>query len=111
MKTVTSYVHRVPQVEQRPDTRPGNYYVTAFDGPNRYSLLSGPYPNDHAAALADVDAVRALAQALDPKAVFYSFGTARMDDAYTATGFLNRIGKFVANTTASKGSSYEHSRS
>lgn len=62
------------------DHRPGAYYVTARDG-GRCWLLSGPYIDDHGAALADVDDVRRVAQDSNPRAWFYSYGTSRLDDA------------------------------
>lgn len=63
---------------QLPDTKPGNYYVSVIDGP-RSALLLGPFENDHAAALAMVDKVRAKAEEVDPRASWYAFGTCRMD--------------------------------
>jgi hypothetical protein len=61
--------------EQMPDTRPGDYFVSAVDG-GRHWLLSGPYAS-HAAALADVDAAKKLAIDNDPRAHFFAFGTCR----------------------------------
>lgn len=63
---------------QTPDTKPGEYYVSVIDGPRR-ALLLGPFTNDHAAALTMVDKVRTKAEELDPRAVWYAFGTSRMD--------------------------------
>ena len=40
-----------------PDTRPGNYYVSVVQG-RRYCLALGPFPDDHARALAGVERVR-----------------------------------------------------
>lgn len=40
-----------------PDTRPGNYYVSVVRG-RRYCLALGPFPDDHARALAGVERVR-----------------------------------------------------
>lgn len=57
------------------DTRPGWYYVTIRDGP-RHGLLAGPFENDHPAALAMVEQVREIAQAVNNRAVFAAFGTA-----------------------------------
>ena len=77
---------------QTPDTKSGNYYVTAIDG-KRHAVLAGPFRDNHQAALDTVDAAKRLAQDLDPKAVFYSFGTARTDYAYHRPGVLNeRLG-------------------
>lgn len=61
------------------DHRPGYYYVTAVDA-GRYWLLSGPYIDDHGAALADVNVVREIAQESNPRAWFYSYGTARLEE-------------------------------
>jgi hypothetical protein len=57
-----------------PDDRPGWYYVTIRDGP-RHGLLAGPFKDDHPAALAMVDQVRKIAQAVNSRAVFAAFGT------------------------------------
>lgn len=69
--------HSPPQ--QAPDTKPGAYYVTVTDGP-RCGRLLGPFINDHAGALALVDAARAKAETLDPRAIWYAYGTARFPD-------------------------------
>lgn len=71
-----------------PDTRPGPYYVSALDGP-RTALVAGPFPT-HAEALSWVDRARTAAGEVDPKAVWYAFGTCRIDDAsYARPGVLN----------------------
>lgn len=79
---------------QQPDTKPGAYYVSARDGP-RHALCLGPFVNDHAAALARVEAVRRLAADLDPRAHWFAFGTCRLDLPADLTalpaGRLNRI--------------------
>lgn len=74
---------------QKPDTRPGAYYVTVYDG-GRWGRLLGPFVNDHALALRMVDAARALAEELDPRAFWYSFGTARWESTVAAPGVLNK---------------------
>ncbi|HEY6020838.1 MAG TPA: hypothetical protein VIY48_13350 [Candidatus Paceibacterota bacterium] len=76
---------------QQPDTKPGEYYVSVIDG-KRTALLLGPFTNDHAAALAMVDRVRAKAEEIDPRAVWYSFGTVRLpsdDSVPIRAGKLN----------------------
>lgn len=73
---------------QTPDPRPGNYYVSAIDGP-RTALLLGPFPT-HQQALDEVDTGRDMACDLDPRAHFYAFGTCRMPDDYTKPGVLTR---------------------
>lgn len=70
------------------DERPGNYYVSVIDG-NRYGLLLGPFPT-HRQALDMVEAVRKKAEEIDPRAVFYAFGTCRVE-GYNAPGKLNRF--------------------
>ncbi len=80
-------------MKQQPDTKPGNYYVSVIDG-RRKAVLLGPFLNDHAAALNQVDAVRKKAMDLDPKAAFYSFGTCRIPDDDTVpirAGLLNQF--------------------
>lgn len=90
MTTIAAYVHSTPAVEAvEPDPRPGSYYVSCIDGPRR-ALLYGPLPS-HAAALAMVDQVRAVAVEVDARAHWYSFGTARADVDYTRPGVLNEI--------------------
>jgi hypothetical protein len=63
---------------QAPDTKPGAYFVSVQDG-DRFAAALGPFVDDHAAALAQIEAVRALAQRLQPRAAFYAFGTCRLD--------------------------------
>lgn len=89
-KTVSSYRHPAPvPAGQEPDTEPGNYYVSVRDG-ERFNVLLGPFVNNHAGALAHVNAVRARATQRDPFAAFYGFGTVRMNEAFTKPGILNR---------------------
>jgi hypothetical protein len=75
---------------ETPDTRPGNYYVSAVDGPTFYLML-GPFAS-HADALARVDEVRAFSIDKDRsgKACFMGFGTVRMADEVTRPGNLNK---------------------
>lgn len=62
-----------------PRFAPGFYYVTVIDpSTNRRALLRGPWPT-HIGALASVARVRAEAEAVDPWAAFYAFGTARSE--------------------------------
>lgn len=71
-----------------PDTQPGAYYVSAADVVSNAGhtgavyLMLGPFINDHAGALACVEAVRALCNDLDGtgKAWFLSYGTVRYDE-------------------------------
>jgi hypothetical protein len=74
------------------DTHPkgANYYVSVVDGLDRrrIGLLLGPFKR-HDEALKKVEAVRRKAEELDPKAVFYSFGTVAMRPEYTKPGVLN----------------------
>ena len=67
------------------------FYVSVIEDSGddfRAAYLSGPY-DDHGAALADVAAVRAIAEELYPRAVFYSFGTCRTAIGYDKPGVLN----------------------
>jgi hypothetical protein len=77
---------------QQPDNKPGAYYVSVRRSDGDYRFLLGPFVDDHGKALAQVDAVRAKAEQLDPKAVWYDFGTARIDiqpDRVPPAGILN----------------------
>lgn len=79
-------------MSQQPDNKLGAYYVSVIDG-KRTALLLGPFENDHAGALAMVDAVRRKGEELDPRAHFYAFGTARLpadDSVPLRYGSLNR---------------------
>lgn len=60
-----------------PDPRPGYYYVSCEDG-GRRALVAGPYV-DHETALHEVDLVKAEAERVDSRAVWYAWGTARSD--------------------------------
>ena len=86
MIALASYIHRIPAEgdTQEADPRPGSYYVSCIYGEKR-AFLYGPLPS-HAAALAVVDQVRAVAVEVDPYAHFYSFGTARRCGLYAAGG-------------------------
>ena len=77
---------------QQPDTCPGAYYVTVIDG-KRVGRLLGPFDNDHAGALAMVDAARTKAIELDPRAHWHAFGTCRVpndDSVPIRAGLLNK---------------------
>lgn len=63
--------------EQMPDTQPGHYYVSVLDG-RRHALALGPFTNDHAGALAQVGAVRRLANERWPDATWWAYGTCRI---------------------------------
>jgi len=76
-------------MSQQPDTRPGNYYVTVVNDHGDYRPLLGPFPNDHAGALAMVDAVMEKACDLDPRGIWYSYGTARFSQDFATPGLLN----------------------
>lgn len=62
---------------QAPDPRPGNYYVSAVDGP-RYWMIAGPF-STHAKALAMVDEAREKAEKKDPRAIWMAWGTCRTE--------------------------------
>lgn len=84
--------HAAKTADQMPDPQPGNYYVTVRDSDD-YRCLVGPFPDDHTGALAWVDRANRLACDLDPKAHWYSYGTARLPADYAKPGILNeRLG-------------------
>jgi hypothetical protein len=70
---------------QLPDTKPGPYFVSVADA-GRVALLAGPY-DTHAEALAKVDHAQTLAEERDSRAVFYGFGTVRMQPGTHSTIF------------------------
>jgi hypothetical protein len=72
---------------QQPDPRPGFYYVSVADGP-RTARLRGPFVDNHAGALAAVEAARATLQDLDPRAAFFAFGTCRCESNH-GPGYLD----------------------
>jgi hypothetical protein len=71
------------------DTKPGNYYVSVRRDDGDFRCLVGPFRDDHPAAIALVDKARAVAEQLDPKAVWYAFGTLRTAYDYDKPGILN----------------------
>jgi hypothetical protein len=76
---------------QTPDTKPGPYYVTAMlDDSSMVYPMAGPYA-DHAAALADVERCRSIAESVDRRALWAAFGTCRMP-TYAKPGKLNQLG-------------------
>lgn len=75
---------------ETPDTREGLYYVTVRRDDGEFRLLRGPFLNDHAGALAAVDEARRRACELDPKAHWYSYGTARSLE-YLGVGILDKL--------------------
>ena len=88
---VEHYEHRGTPGVQPADPSPGNYYVSAKDGP-RVALLAGPFPV-HQRALDMVDQARRLANEVNPWAAFWAFGTLKMADGYTRPGAFNaRLG-------------------
>jgi hypothetical protein len=79
-------------IEQQPDLRPGNYYVSVIDGERR-ALLAGPWPT-HQRALDHVPRVRAKAYEIDARSHWYAFGTARTEPEDVRCGSLNSALKF-----------------
>lgn len=79
-----------PQLVE-PDDVPGPFYVSVFDGGRFLGLLSGPYTR-HRDAVALVDRARKLAEAIDPRAFWWSVGTVRMRPEFTGQGALQRAG-------------------
>lgn len=78
-------------MSQSPDTKPGAYYVSVMRGDGAWRPMVGPFIDNHAAALALVDKARAKAESLDPRAVWYSFGTVRVDSDAPPAGILNQF--------------------
>lgn len=79
-----------PDQKQQPDTKPGEYYVTAADGGRMWRFL-GPFTDNHRAALDMVDAVRTKASDLDPRAFWCAYGTARFESGDNRPGTLNQF--------------------
>ena len=74
-----------------PDTKPGPYYITVMRDDGSVRALSGPYAT-HAEALALQRKATDIAQDLDCKAVWYSFGTVRMKPDFAEPGILQKLG-------------------
>jgi hypothetical protein len=90
MKTITSYRHPATDAPQEPDTALGNYYVSIIHETKGTCLALGPFPNDHAAALACVDEVRSYCCEREGRMHFdCKWGTVRMADTFTTPGKLN----------------------
>lgn len=72
------------------DTHPegAHFYVTARDDRGRYTRLSGPY-DTHGDALERVRDITNWAMKVDPRAPWYSYGTAAIDG--TALGAYERL--------------------
>ena len=52
-------------IPKKIDDAPGNYYVSVVDA-GRVGLLAGPFPNDHAGALAMVKKTKKKTKQTDP---------------------------------------------
>lgn len=78
---------------QQPDPAPGFYYVSVING-DRHVLLSGPF-KWHQSALDEVSTCRRVAKQVDPRAVFYAFGTCRTS-TNAGPGILNKRGLVAA---------------
>ena len=84
---------------QTPDTKPGLYYVSVKRQNGDAVMLLGPFENDHAGALAMVDAAQKLACEIDPRGHFYAYGTARKEAGEPVEiGILNKY--FTADLRA-----------
>ena len=70
---------RYTEASQAPDTKPGNYYVTAVRDDGAVAWLAGPFKNDHAGALAALPKAKRVAMDIDPRAPWYAYGTSRID--------------------------------
>lgn len=98
MITIANYEDHTPATGQMRDTQPGNYYVSVVNDQGQYRLLLGPFHNDHQAALDSVQHVRQIAEQLDRKAIWYSFGTCRVerqDGVPPHQGILNQHCNFA----------------
>lgn len=63
---------------QKPDTKPGFYYVSVVDG-SKYALMLGPFET-HEEALAMVKQCRDKAEEIEPRSYWWQWGTCREDD-------------------------------
>lgn len=91
-KTITAFTHPAPPSAETPDTKPGNYYVSVRETSGEaFWLALGPFINNHAGALAAVDAVRGVYYEHDRsgKAPWMAYGTVRMTDDVTKPGVVN----------------------
>jgi hypothetical protein len=61
------------------DDRPGRYYVTARNDAGKAIALLGPF-DSHLESLEYVTLGRQLAEVIDPRAPWYSYGTCRLHD-------------------------------
>ena len=66
-----------------------NYYVSVMDGP-RFGLLAGPF-STHVEACEWVERAKEEAYRVDPRSVFYGFGTAAIRSNYRKPGRLNDL--------------------
>lgn len=81
---------RVCEFQCSPETcPPGNYYVTCRDAGNSW-FMAGPYTT-HAEALANVDKAMHIANNIDGKAWFMSWGTALCKNVYNKPGKLHSL--------------------
>jgi len=88
-KEVRHYTHRPEPKAQPVDPAPGQYYVSVLDkDTGRVGLLYGPV-RQHQSALDKVRAAQALAEEADPRAVWYAYGTVRMEEGYSKPGVFN----------------------
>ncbi len=90
MKTVDHYTHTPApapcECESHPDG--ANFYVSVKDG-SRSNVLAGPY-STHPEALAHVEQIRAWAERVNDRAVFYAFGTVAMAPDFNRPGMANQ---------------------
>lgn len=91
-RRIAYYSHRNPNgPEQVADpATDGNYYVSVHDPSTRQlALLAGPF-DEHKAALAMVERARSVAVEVDPKGVWYSYGTVKTSKKFNNPGKLNK---------------------
>jgi hypothetical protein len=67
---------------------PGNFYVSVING-ERWTPVYGPFKT-HSEALENVNKAKTKGNEVDPKSVFYAWGTIKMTESYSKPGILNQ---------------------
>jgi hypothetical protein len=79
------------------DQRPGDYFVTCRREDGKQVLVSGPYASHRIARMMQSKTSR-IAGELDPKAIWYAWGTGRMESNSGRQGALQSWGYDLALT-------------
>ena len=92
-KTIEAYRHSIGDLPVHETDPTRDYYTSVRRGtePGDARLLSGPYAT-HAEAVANVQKDQAWAEALDAKAVWYSFGTCSVPKGTTVQTTRQKYG-------------------